>query len=70
MPIVYKINILEELKLKGYNTNRLRKEKLLSESTIQQLRENKLVSWTNISRLCALLNCQVSDILEYIEENI
>lgn len=67
MPIVYKINILEELKLKGYNTNRLRKEKLLSESTIQQLRENKLVSWTNISRLCALLNCQVSDILEYIE---
>ena len=31
MPIVYKIDILAALKEKGYNTNRLRKEKLLAE---------------------------------------
>lgn len=68
MPIMYKINILESLKRKGYNTTKLRKEKLLAESTIQQLRENKLVSWKNIDRICELLNCQIGDILEYVKE--
>lgn len=67
MSIRYKIDVLAELKANGYNTTRLRKEKLLAESTIQQLRENKLVSWANIERLCKLLECQVGDILEYIE---
>ena len=66
MTIVYKANILSVLKEKGYNTTRLRKEKLLAESTIQQLREGKLVSWANIDRICTLLNCQPGDILEHI----
>lgn len=66
--IQYKVDILTALKEKGYNTNRLRKEKLLAESTIQQLRENKLVSWANIARLCNLLECQIGDILEYKPE--
>ena len=65
MTIAYKTDILSALKEKGYNTTRLRREKLLAESTIQQLREGKLVSWTNIDRICALLNCQPGDLLEH-----
>ena len=65
MSISYKIDVLASLKDQGYNTTRLRKEKLLAESTIQQLREQKLVSWTNIDRLCILLNCQPGDLLEH-----
>jgi putative transcriptional regulator len=65
MSISYKIDVLASLKDQGYNTTRLRKEKLLAESTIQQLRENKLVSWANIDRICALLKCQPGDVLEY-----
>ena len=38
MPIKYKIDILAALKEKGYSTYRLRKEKLIGEATIQQLR--------------------------------
>lgn len=68
MAIEYKIDVLASLKEKGYNTTRLRKEKLLAESTIQQLRENKLVSWANVDRLCRLLECQVGDILKYEEK--
>ncbi len=68
MGLTYKINVLQELKVKGYNTNRLRKEKLLAEATIQSLRENKPISWANIERLCGLLGCQPSDIIEYIPE--
>lgn len=65
MPIVYKKDILAALKEKGYNTTRLRKEKMLGESTIQQLREGKLVSWANIDRICTMLNCQPWDLLEH-----
>jgi len=68
MPVKYKIDVLSALKEKGYNTNRLRKEKILGESTIQQLREGKLVSWANIDRICTLLECQPGDILEHNNE--
>ncbi len=67
MPITYKIDVLAALKEKGYNTNRIRKEKLLAESTLQSFRAGQLVSWTNMERLCRLLECQPGDILEYSE---
>ena len=68
MPVVYKIDVLEKLKEKGYSTYRLRKEKLLAEATIQSIRNGVLVSWENISRLCTLLDCQPGDIVEYVKE--
>ena len=68
MPVQYKTNVLAALKEAGYNTTRLRREKLLAESTIQQLRTGHLVSWANIGRICELLNCQPGDILEYEPE--
>lgn len=68
MPVVYKIDILQALKDKGYNTSVLRKKKLLGEATIQKIRENQLVSWKNIGVICELLNCQPGDIMEYVEE--
>ena len=66
MPLVYKIDVLQALKDKGYNTNRLRKEKLLSESTIQKLRENKPINWANIAQICELLDCQPGDLLRRV----
>ena len=65
MPVKYSVDILGALKDKGYSTYKLRKEKLLAENTIQQLRNEELVSWVNIGRLCDLLGCQPGDILEY-----
>ena len=67
MPLRYKIDILAALKEKGYNTNRLRNEQLLSESALQSLRHDKPVSWKNIEKICALLECQPGDILIYDE---
>ena len=69
MPIVYKIDILAALKEAGYNTNRLRKEKLLSEGVIQSLRENKYIALQNISKICELLDCQPADLLVYEKES-
>ena len=68
MALKYKLDILEVLKEKGYSSYSLRKEKLLSESTIQKLREGEGVSWDNLNTLCKLLECDISDILEYQKE--
>ena len=59
MPLVYKIDVLNALKEKGYNTNRLRKENILAESTLQKLREKKPISWVNIAKICNLLDCSM-----------
>lgn len=68
MPITYKIDVLAALKAAGYNTNRIRKEKLLSESTLQRLRKGELINGENLGKLCELLRCQPGDILEYVPE--
>ena len=68
MPSVYKIDVLAAVKEKGYNTNRLRKEKILAESTIQKLRDRNPISWANIAQICDLLSCQPGDIMEYTQE--
>lgn len=68
MPLIYKVDLLQLLKDKGYNTNKLRKEKILAESTIQKLRDYKPISWANIEQICKLLNCQPGDIMEYVPD--
>lgn len=68
MALVYRIDVLAALKEKGYNTNRLRKEKILAESTIQKLRDRNPISWANISQICDLLDCQPNFFLENIQE--
>ena len=66
MPLQYKVDVLAVLKEKGYNTNRIRTEGLLSQSTLQKFRNNQGVSWENLETLCALLECQPGDRIEYV----
>lgn len=67
--IRYKINILQSLKDKGYNTNYIRKNKLLAEATLQKIRNcDTSLTLKNINIICQLLNCQISDIIEYVSD--
>ena len=66
MAIKYKADIMAALKEAGYTSTRLRREKLLGESYMQQLRRGDLVSWKAMDTLCGLLNCKPGDLLEYI----
>ena len=68
MPIKYKIDILSALKAAGYSTYKIRKDKIFAESTLQQFRNNEIVSTEPLSKLCKLLNCQPGDILEYVPD--
>jgi putative transcriptional regulator len=62
------IDVLQMLKDKGYNTNRMRKEKLLGENAIQNLRENKVPGIIAVEKICNLLNCQPGKFLEHVPE--
>ena len=65
--LVYKIDVLETLKEAGYNTNRLRKEKLLNESAIQYIRSGKMIGTKALDKICELLDMQPGNIIKYIE---
>lgn len=64
--IGYKIDILNALKKKGYNTYVLRKEKLLSEGTLTKIRRSEYIDLKTIDTICMLLDCQPGDLLQYI----
>lgn len=66
--IKYKVNVLAALKDAGYTTYRLRQEKIMGERMVQKLRENKMVSWEILARICAILNCQPGDLIQYVEK--
>lgn len=65
--LAYKIDALETLKEAGYNTTRLRKEKLLNESAIQYIREGKPVGSKALDNICMLLDMQPGNIIKYVE---
>ena len=69
MAIRYKIDILTELKKKGYTSTKIREDKLIGQSYLQQLRHGELVSWKALGTICALLECQPGDLIEYVEVN-
>lgn len=61
----FKIDVMEELKKRGYNSNRMRKEKIMPESVMTKLRSgNAALSLETINTICCILRCQISDIIE------
>lgn len=65
--LVYKINVLESLKESGYTSTKLRKEKLLGENAIQDLRTGKMIGIKSLDSICSLLDMQPGNIIKYVE---
>ena len=61
----YKIDILQELKKKGFTTTALRREKLLSEVTIQALRKKEMIGINALDIVCALLEKQPASVIHF-----
>lgn len=70
MPLRYKIDVMKALKENGYNTGRIRKDRIMGEAMLQKLRHGQMVSWNTLEMLCRLLKCQPGDIIEYVEERV
>lgn len=60
--------ILEKLKKAGYNTGRIRREKLLSEKTVQQIRSGEMVGMKTLNYLCNFMRCQPQDIILWMPD--
>lgn len=67
MPLRYKFDVVEALRLAGYTPTRIRNEKLFGESYMTQLRRGEMVSWKAIETICRLLQCQPGDLIKYVE---
>lgn len=65
MAMEYKIDIILALKEAGYNTTKIRKEKIMGEAMLQKLRSGQMVSWATLETICDLLNCQPGDLIKY-----
>ena len=66
MALRYKIDVMAALKEKGYSSTRIRNEKLIGQSYLQQLRHGEMVSWATLDKICELLDCQPADLIEYV----
>lgn len=62
----YKIDVLKELSKHGYTSTRMRKENIMSEATMQNLRKGKGITTDTLNTICIILRCQPSDVLEIV----
>ena len=67
----YKTGIHDLLKEAGYSTYRLRKEKLLPESTVQKLRTGDTsITLGSLNVICNILRCQPGELIEWFPEDL
>lgn len=66
--LVYKIDVIDTLKEAGYNSTRILKENILSQSSMQKFRTGEIVSTKTLDQLCQLLDMQPGNIIKYVEE--
>lgn len=67
--LVYKIDVIEKLKEKGYNTNKIMQKKLISQSAMQKIRKGEMVGIKTLEKVCELTDMQPGSIIKYEKEN-
>lgn len=65
--IVY-TKLLAMMKEKGLTTYKIRKESIISQRALSSIIHNQSITMETVNKLCAALNCQPGDILEYIPD--
>lgn len=66
--IIYKIDVIEELKKIGVTSTNAKESKIFAQSTFKKFKEKDTnISIDNLNKLCCLLEMQPRDIIKYIE---
>ena len=65
--LTYKIDVIEALKESGYNSTRILRENILSQSAMQKLRNGEMIGIKTLEQLCELLDMQPGNIIKYVE---
>lgn len=66
--IKYKRDIIKMMAEKGVTTYRIRKNKIFTESQLQQIRNDRLVTQDTLDKICTILDCQPGFLLEYVPD--
>ena len=67
MPISYG-KLLKIFEKRGITSYTIKKENVVGQSAWKKVHEGGHIDTRTISALCAYLNCQPGDILEYVED--
>lgn len=65
--IVYK-KLRAMMKEKGLTTYKIRKDNIISQYALQSINKDKSITIETLDRLCAALDCQPGDLLEYVPD--
>lgn len=60
----YKIDVVQAMADKGYNSYRLKKDNLMSQGTLTKLKNKENVTIKTLNDVCCILRCDISDIIE------
>ncbi len=68
MPFKYDkcFNLFKE---RGITTYRIRKDNLISQSSLTKMKNGGNIDTKTLERICAVLQCQPGDIMEYIPDD-
>lgn len=65
----YKIDVMAALTAAGYNTGMIRKQKLIGEASLQDIRKGKVVGIKTLDQICDILDLQPGDIIKHEKED-
>lgn len=60
----YKIDVVEALSNKGYNSYKIKKDRLMSQGTLKKLDNKENVTLETINAVCCMLKCNIQDVIE------
>lgn len=61
----FKVDIIDLLKENGYNTTRIRREKLIGEKTMQDMKAGIVPGIKTLDTLCRILEMQPGNLIKY-----
>lgn len=67
MPIVYN-KLLALMEQKGVTSYTMKKDNIIGQATFKKIKDGGEIDTRTISKLCALLDCQPGDIMEYVPD--
>ena len=64
----FKVDIIDLLRENGYNPGRIRKEKLIGEKTMQDMKAGIVPGIKTLDTLCMILEMQPGNLIKYTTE--
>lgn len=64
--VKYNINIMEELRKRGYDSKKIKETKLLSQATITNIKKGGNINTETLNKICLVLRLTPSDIISIV----